>query len=85
MSRAGVGACSDDGTQELCEPSQEETEVVAGCSEDGVDAIAKASLETVAVHAVPGHEVADDGPDGRARLYLASDGSRDAAGLRSRP
>lgn len=67
--------------QECCEPSQEQTEVVAGCCEDGVDAVAEAALEVVAVHAVLGIDVADDGLDSRTTLHLAPDGSRDVADL----
>src|SRR5207237_4293062 len=53
----------------------------AGCCEDGVDAVAEAALEVVAVHAVLGLDVADDGLDSRTTLHLAPDGSRDAADL----
>ncbi len=43
----------------------------------GVDAVAAAALEIVAVHAVLGL----DGFDGRTRLHLAPDRSRDATDL----
>lgn len=85
MSRDGLEEGSDNGAQELCEPSQEQAEVIAGCGEDGVDAVAEAPLEIVAVHAVLGLDVADDGLDGRATLHLAADGSRDAADLTRDP
>jgi hypothetical protein len=37
LSRDSFAESSDDGTQECSEPSQEQTEVVAGCGEDSVD------------------------------------------------
>ena len=49
--------------------------------EDSVDAVADAALEIVAVHAVLGLDVADDGLDGRATLHLATAGSRDATAI----
>src|SRR6476620_8705638 len=52
-----------------------------GRGQDGVDAVADAAFEVVAVHAVLGLDVADDGLDGRTTLHLAPDGSRDAADL----
>src|ERR1700754_5121960 len=81
LSWDSFGEGSGDGTQEFCEPPQEQAEVVAGRGEDGVDAIADAAFEIVAVHAVLGHDVADDGLDSRTTLHLATDGSRDAAPL----
>src|SRR6185437_10130209 len=48
-------------------------------------AIAKAALEIVAVHAVFGLDVADDGLDGRATLHLTTDGRGDAADLTGDP
>ena len=50
----------DQGTQKLCQPAQEEAEVVTGGGEDGIDAVALTALEMVAVHAVFGLEMADD-------------------------
>src|ERR1700752_2045150 len=81
LSRDSFGERPDDGTQECCEPSQEQAEVVAGRGEDGVDAVADAAFEIVAVHAVLGLDVADDGLDSRTTLHLAPDGSRDSADL----
>ena len=81
LSQDSFGEGPDDGSQEFCEPSQEQTEVVAGRGQDGVDAVADAALEIVAVHAVLGLDVADDGLDSRTTLHLASDGGRDAADL----
>jgi hypothetical protein len=46
--------------QELGQPAQEQTEVVAGSGEHGVDAIAFGALEIIAAHAVLGLEMADD-------------------------
>jgi hypothetical protein len=40
LSRDSFGEGPDDGTQEFCEPPQEQAEVVAGRGEDGVDAVA---------------------------------------------
>lgn len=68
-------------TRKLCEPSQEQAEVVAGCCEDSVDPVAEASLEIIAIQAVLGLDVADDGLDSRATLHLVTDGSCDAADL----
>jgi len=42
-SRDDLEEGSDDDTQKLCEPSQQQAEVVAGCGENGVDAVAEAS------------------------------------------
>ena len=81
LSRDSFGEGPDDGTQEFCEPPQEQAEVEAGRGEDGVDAVADAAFEIVAVHAVLGLDVADDGLDSRTTLHLAPDGSRDAADL----
>jgi hypothetical protein len=81
LSRDSFGEGPDDGTQEFCEPPQEQAEVVAGRGEDGVDAVADAAFEIVAVHAVLGLDVADDGLDSRTTLHLAPDGGRDAADL----
>jgi hypothetical protein len=77
--RDGFDEGSDDDTQELCEPSQEQAEVIAGSGEDTVDPVAEGSLEMIAIHAVLGLDVADDGLDSRATLHLATDGSCDAA------
>src|SRR5690349_21210277 len=55
--------------------------VIAGRGEDGVDAVADAAFEIVAVHAVLGLDVADDGLDSRTTFHLAPDGSRDSADL----
>ena len=85
LSRDSFHERPDDDTQELCEPSQEQAEVVAGSGKDSVDAVAEAPLEIVAVHAVLGLDVADDGLDSRATLHLATDGSRDAADLTRDP
>src|SRR6201989_70854 len=85
LRRDGFGEGPDDGTQEFCEPPQEQAEVVAGRGEDGVDAVADAAFEIVAVHAVLGLDVADDGLDSRTTLHLAPDGSRDAAELTPDP
>src|SRR6476620_11218357 len=60
---------------------REQAEVLADRGEDGVDAVADAAFEIVAVHAVLGLDVADDGLDSRTTLHLAPDGSRDAADL----
>ncbi len=84
-SRDDLEEGSDDDTQELCEPSQQQAEVVAGRGENGVDAVAEASLEIISVHAVLGLDVADDGLDSRATLHLATDGSGDAADLTRDP
>src|SRR6478736_9507678 len=81
LSRDSFGEGPDDGTQEFCEPPQEQAEVIAGCGEDGVDAVADAAFEIVALHAVLGLDVTDDGLDSRAALHLATDGSCDAADL----
>jgi hypothetical protein len=56
----------DQGTQKLCQPAQEEAEVVTGGGEDGIDAVALTALEMVAVRAVFDFEMADD------RLYRAA-------------
>src|SRR6476620_6822292 len=56
-----------------------------GRGQDGVDAVADAAFEVVAVHAVLGLDVADDGLDGRTTLHLAPDGSRGAADLPRAP
>jgi hypothetical protein len=71
--------------QELCRPSQEQAEAVAGSGEDGVDVVAEAPLEIIPVNAVLGLDVADDGLDSRATLHLATDGSCDAADLTRDP
>jgi len=84
-SRDGLEEGSDDDTQELCEPSQQQTEVIAGGGENSVDAVAEASLEIISVHAVLGLDVADDRLDSRATLHLATDGSCDAADLTRDP
>jgi hypothetical protein len=47
LSRDSFGEGPDDGTQEFCEPPQEQAEVVAGSGEDGVDAVADAAFEIV--------------------------------------
>jgi len=46
LSRDSFGEGPDDGTQEFCEPSQEQAEVVAGRGEDGVDAMCRISFFT---------------------------------------
>ena len=61
----------DEGTQKRLEPAQEQAEVIAGSREDGIDAVAVAALEVIAIHAVLGLDVADDGLDGGAALHLA--------------
>jgi hypothetical protein len=81
LNRGGLDEGSDEDTQEFCEPSQEQAEVVACSGEDSVDTVAETSLEIIPVHAVLGLDVADDGLDSRATLHLATDGSRDAADL----
>lgn len=58
---------------------------VSGGGEDGVGVIAVASLEIVAVHAVLGLDMADDGFDGGAALHLAFDGRGCAAHLAGDP
>ncbi|WP_176731397.1 hypothetical protein, partial [Bradyrhizobium elkanii] len=40
-SREGLEEGSDDDTQELCEPSQQQAEVIAGSGENSVDAVAE--------------------------------------------
>src|ERR1700759_4103989 len=81
LSWDSFGEGPDNGTQEFCEPPQQQAEVVAGRGQDGVDAVADAAFEVVAVHAVLGLDVADAGLDGRTTLHLAPDGGRDAADL----
>src|SRR3546814_5388836 len=73
----------EQGTQECFQPADEEAEVVAGGGEDGVGVVAVAALEIVALHAVHGLDVADDGLDGGAPFHLAADGLGDPAHLAS--
>src|SRR3546814_5289420 len=75
----------EQGTQECFQPADEEAEVVAGGGEDGVGVVAVAALEIVALHAVLGLDVADDGLDGGAPFHLAADGLGDPAHLTSQP
>jgi hypothetical protein len=75
----------DQGTQKRGEPAQEQGEVEAGGGEDGVDAVALAALELIAVHAVLGLDVADNGLDSGAALHLAADGGGDAPHLATDP
>ena len=75
----------DQDTQKLCQPAQEEAEVVAGGGEDGVGAIALGSLEIITPQAVLGLEMADDGLDGGAALHLAANGGGDPADLARDP
>ena len=63
-----VGERHDAGTQKLCQPAEQQAEVVAGSGEDGVDAVALGPLEIVAAHAVLGLEMADDRLDSSAAL-----------------
>ncbi|MHC2367049.1 hypothetical protein ACVIWV_007468 [Bradyrhizobium diazoefficiens] len=55
MSRDSFGEGADDGTQEFCEPSQEQAEVVAGRGEDGVDAVTDAAFDPVGRSKSPGY------------------------------
>jgi hypothetical protein len=64
-----LGEVHDEGTQKLCQPAQEQSEVVAGGGEDGVDAIALWSLEIVTAHAELGLEMADDRLDGGSAIW----------------
>src|SRR3546814_17335266 len=73
----------EQGTQECFQPADEEAEVVAGGGEDGVGVVAVAALEIVALHAVLGLDVADDGLDGGAPFHLAADGLGEPAHLTS--
>src|SRR3546814_19559391 len=75
----------EQGTQECFQPADEEAEVVAGGGEDGVGVVAVAALEIVALHAVLGLDVADDGLDSGAPFQLAADGLGDPAHLTSQP
>src|SRR3546814_17033428 len=75
----------EQGTQECFQPADEEAEVVAGGGEDGVGVVAVAALEIVALHAVLGLDVADDGLDGGAPFHLSADGLGDPAHLNSQP
>ena len=77
--------CRDQGTQKLCQPAQEEAEVVTGGGEDGIDAVALTALEMVAVRAVFGFEMADDRLDRGSAFHLAADGSGDAPHLAADP
>jgi hypothetical protein len=64
------------------EPGEEPSEVVASGGEDGVDGISRSAGELVAVHAMIGLEVADDGFDRRAPPHEPFDGRRHAPFLR---
>jgi hypothetical protein len=75
----------DQDTQKLCQPAQEEAEVVTGGGEDGIDAVALTALEIVAVHAVFGFEMADDRLDCGSAFHLAAGGSGDAPHLVADP
>ncbi len=61
----------DEGTQKRLEPAQEQAEVIAGGCEHSVDTVAVAAFEVIAIHAVLGLHMADDGLDGRSALHLA--------------
>lgn len=65
---------SDQGAQKVLEPSQEQSEVVAGGGEDGVDSVTVAALEVVAFHAVFGLDAANHRLDRGPALYLAANG-----------
>jgi hypothetical protein len=71
--------------QNLRQPAQEETEVVAGGGEHGIDTVTFGSFEIVAIHAVLGLEMADDRLDGGSALHLAPDGGGGAADLAGDP
>src|SRR3546814_11743027 len=75
----------EQGTQECFQPADEEAEVVAGGGEDGVGVVAVAALEIVALHAVLGLEVADDGLVGGEPFNLAADGLGDPGHMPSQP
>src|SRR3546814_16385360 len=64
----------EQGTQECFQPADEEAEVVAGGGEAGVGVVAVAALEIVALHAVRGLDVADEGLAGGAPCHRAADG-----------
>ncbi|MGY3443129.1 hypothetical protein ACVW17_003130 [Bradyrhizobium sp. USDA 4473] len=53
MNRESFDEDADD-AQKLSQPSEEQSEVVAGGGKDDVNAVAKAALKMVAVHAVFG-------------------------------
>src|SRR5215472_1646905 len=80
-----VGERHDAGTQKLCQPAEQQAEVVAGGGKDGVDAVALGSLEQVAAHAVLGLEMADNRLDGSAAPHLAADPGADPADLAGDP
>lgn len=69
-----VGFGFKDRAQQEPQPFEEASEVVAGGGEHGVSAVAVAAFEIIAIHAVLGLDVADDGFDGGASLHLAFDG-----------
>ncbi|MGY4497995.1 hypothetical protein ACVWYH_001926 [Bradyrhizobium sp. GM24.11] len=49
FSREVIEECADSAAQELCQPSQEQAEVVAGGGDDSVDVVAESLLEMIAV------------------------------------
>ena len=59
--------------QQEPQPGEEETEVITGGGEHGVDGVAGGMRQVIAVHAVLGLEMADDGLDGRTASHLAFD------------
>src|SRR5215469_3258896 len=80
-----VGERHDAGTQKLCQPAEQQAEVVAGGGKDGVDAVALGSLEIVAAQAVLGLEMADNWLYGSAAPHLAADRGGDPADLAGDP
>ena len=80
-----VGERPDAGTQKVCQPAEQQAEVVAGSGKDGVDAVSLGSLEIVAAHAVLGLEMADDRLDGSAAPHLAANRGGDPADLAGDP
>ncbi|KRP97669.1 hypothetical protein AOQ73_20995 [Bradyrhizobium pachyrhizi] len=59
MNRDGFDEGADD-AQKLCQPSEEQSEVVAGGGKDDVDAVVEAAFETVALRAMFALDVADN-------------------------
>ena len=55
------------------QPGEEEAEVITGGGKDSVDGVAGGMRQVVAVHAVLGLEMADDGLDRRTASHLALD------------
>ena len=67
------------------EALEEQGEVAAGRGEDGISTVAFAAPEEIALHAVFGLEVADDGLDGGSASLLATDRLGDPARLTRDP